>query len=130
MTDCCNRPHQFHVISVAATAALVTLTVDKLFTTMGVNEKFRLCIDLAQIPAANTGTVSVTDGTTTLVVLQPNGNNLRADSLRRFLCKNANGGCCRSFNFCAFRGNDPDHVTLFSRFCPSAFVPAATVVAG
>lgn len=125
MTKCC-RPQQLHVISVTVTATLVTLTVDKLLTTVGDNSCFRICIDLAQIPAANTGTISITDGTTTLVVLQSNGNNLRADSLRQFLCRRAEGCCCRSFNFCAFKGNDPAHITLFHRFCPSAFVPVVT----
>lgn len=121
--SCC-KP-QLNVISVdTATAGLVILTVDKLLTSLGTNRDFKLCIARAMIPTANTGQIQLTDGTTTLDVFMCNGNYLRADSLRTFLCRHA-CGCCPSFNFCCFIGNDPDHVTIFNRMCPSAFVPVA-----
>lgn len=121
--NCFCRP-QLHVISVTVTPTLVTLTTDKLLTTIGDNHCGRLCVDLAQIPAGSTAPISITDGTLTLTVLRCDGNVLRADSLRRFLCRNARG-CCPSFDLSVFRGIDPAHLTVFNRMCPSAAIVAA-----
>lgn len=122
----CRCKPQLSVISVdAATAGTVTLTVDKSFDAVGVNAPFRLCISAAMIPAANTGQIVLTDGTTALEAhLACTGNYLRADSLKKFLCRNA-GGCCPAFDFNVYRGNDPAQATFQHRLCPSAFAPTA-----
>lgn len=118
----CKCKPQLNVISAVDAAGTLTLTVDRLLTTLGSNTCFCLCISRAMIPAASTSQVVITDGTTTDDVFRCDGNFVRADSLRSFLCKNA-CGCCPAFNFNAFIGNDPDHITIFNRMCPSAFVP-------
>lgn len=121
----CCKP-QFHVISSStATAGFVTLTVDKALTLVGDDSCLRLCISRPMIPAANTDRIQITDGTITLPAFMCNGNYLRADSLRTFLCRHARG-CCEFFDFTVFRGDDPDHITFFNKMCPSAFVETVT----
>lgn len=124
--SCCKS--QFVVTSAStATAGFVTLTVNRAFDSIGDDAPFRLCIMKDQIPQNNTSQIQLTDGTVTLVCyMSCTGNFLRADSLRRFLCRDADGCCC-TFDFHCFRGDDPAHVTFLHRFCPSSFEDPNTV---
>lgn len=120
MQKCCCGPRKLTVTSVVTTATTVTLTVSPLLDTTGDDSRVRLCVFKAQIPAANTGQIIITDGTTTLDAFMCNGNFLRADSLRTYICRNGRGECCVVFLDCC-RGDDPDHITVFNRMCPSNF---------
>jgi len=128
--SCC-KPQPFVVTSVStATAGFVTLTVNRLFTSVGDNACIRICLLSGSIPANNTDQIQFTDGADTLTAFRNDGNYLRADSLRNFLNRRS---CCRpcvSVTLCAFKGNDPDHITVFNRMCPSSFVPTAAAGAG
>lgn len=123
MSNCCKPQLNVIASSTTSTVGFVTLTVDKLWSTVGDNSCLKLCISRAMIPAANTDRIQITDGTTILPAFQCNGNYLRADSLRSFLCKHARG-CCAFFDFTIFKGNDPAHVTFCNKMCPSNFVTA------
>ena len=123
--SCC-KPPAFVVTSVTTSATFVTLTVNRLFASVGDNVDIRICLLSGSIPANNTEQIQFTDGTDTFVARMWNGNFLRADSLRNFLNRRS---CCRpcvSVTLCAFKGNDDAHITVFNRMCPSTFIPVAT----
>lgn len=125
MSNCCCRP-QYAVTAATTTDDVTALTVTPLLPTGGTNFCIKLCIPLGILPA-NTNQITLTDTATTATVLtltQQNGNYVRSDSLRRFICKNSRS-CCKIFEFTVFIGDDPEHATLCNRICPSAAVAPA-----
>lgn len=128
----CNCRPLYKVKSVAVTAGVVTLTVNRHFADIGQNALFRLCLPGGLLPEGNTGQVVITDGVLTFAAFNWRGDYLRADSLRRFICercrlesggRRCREGCCLSVTLDAFRGGDPAHITVFNRMCPSHHQP-------
>lgn len=116
----------YTVVSVDSTTDTVTLTVNKLFNDIGQNAPFKCCINIAQVPEASNARIVLTDGTFTYNCVYCNGNYLRADSLRKFICKQTNSVQCGRYAFNCYRGSDTSHIMFFHRFCPSSSQNAQT----
>ena len=132
MCNCCGPLYElvkmYTVRAVTVTPTLITLTVNRLFADLPQNAQFRLCIPHGVLPRNNTGVIMITDGVITLEVRGWQGNYLRADSLRQYVCKHTRR-LCSTVVLSAYRGNDPAHVTIHNRMCASS-VGTAEVAPG
>lgn len=135
--SCCCKPQVKVIASTVIDAVTLTLTINKLFTSIGGNSGFCLCIPFGMIPdqvTAFTNAIFIFDGVTTVpATLVCTGNNLHVDSLRSFFLRNVCRECCNrnrcltnrqvngccTYNFNCFYGIDVPHVTFCHKMCPS-----------